>query len=473
MRKLGEGQSVVFCIPHEVEQKILELEAHGSGDDSSSIAGATSIGVLEVLLWSIHETIIDLQKSMPLWATQGQRFDRQEEIWKDSMTHEGIQMTKPQAGRFLEDEAQSLELRYRPHSHNSTSDGVSQVEGSERLRAIKDRCSEVGAPQVNEAALQEEQERELSPEVEEERQIERPPPAEPANHKIHCHLRNFVSAGIAIPKTSRAVMPAFMALADTSAADHVPVDMFPKDVLVTRDFVRTIQKSDTGRFLSDTYQRPVQWILSSQPRDWHKVIIISPFEANALLPLVRESTYATLHLYCARPNQEIRPLDHLDLFSVPSPPTNWSEPFPLRLMVQLNLFAGQLYLGSSAEYAELCKMLRLSNEEATDEVELEADGFIRSATSETALSVIGASTFSKSPVKFLDIFLSKIRKDCQSIGKTHLGKILGGALLKDEDFDQDDKKGNEIVLSIRPKNDPALKSEDADDQSCGDSGKEV
>lgn len=444
MRKLGHGQSIVFCVPTEVQHKIIELETHRTSARSHSTDTTPEIGVLEVLSWCIGETIIDLQRSIPLWAVQGKRFDRQDAFWKESITDGGIEMTSSQAHRFLEDEAQSLEHRYRPHPRESN--GSLQVQSSERLRSIQHRCSEVGAPQFEETALQEEQERELAPEVEEERQIEKPAPQGPEQHFIHPHLTTFVSSG-KLPAVSSAVMPAFKSLHDTSAADYIDVNTFPKDILVTMDFARTVKKSTAGRFLSDAYQRPVQWILSSQPTGWDTVIIISPFEANELLPNICKSRHVTLHLYSARPNQEFRPLDRLDLFSVPSLPTDWSSPFPLELRVHLNLFAGQLYLESSAEYEELCRMLRLSHEVASEGTEVGGDGFIHSSTSEVILRIIRASSFTKSPVKFLNTFLSKTRRDCQSIEKTHVGKILGGALLQAKDFDEKDEEGDKMDTS--------------------------
>lgn len=455
LRQLGKGQSVVFFIPTEVQDKIQELRTRLSPARSQTRVAA-DMDVLEVLEWSISETIVDLQKSMPLWAVQGERFDRQDTYWNKCTRDKGIEMTRPQAEQFLEDEAATLEYRYSPHPRESVSEESMQNGSSVRLRAIQERCSEVGAPQVDEASLQEEQERELSPEIEEERQIERPPPARPARHSVHPDISAFVSSG-RLPQGSSAVMAAFTALRDTSAADFLDVDLFPQDILVTTDFVRTVQRNTTGRFLSDAYQRPVQWILTSQPTNWDTVLVLSPYEANALLPTVRTSKHVTLHVYCARPTREIKPLDDLALFPTPSrppaaPATAWSGgPFPLRLRVQLNLFAGQLYVQAPDEYAALCRLLRLSRAAACDGVVLAPDGFILSAdvaaaapaaavhddedgAREEAVDVVRTSTFTRSPVKFLGMFLSRSRKDCQSIDKTHLGRILAGELLRDGDF---------------------------------------
>lgn len=51
MRKLGKGQSVVFCVPQEVQRKIREFEAQRVATTSRSRTSdiATEIGILEIL----------------------------------------------------------------------------------------------------------------------------------------------------------------------------------------------------------------------------------------------------------------------------------------------------------------------------------------------------------------------------------------------------------------------------------------
>lgn len=439
MRKLGKGQSVVFCVPQEIRSKIQELESSERTNTEDKSSPSISIGVPEVLRWAISETISDLRKSMPLWATQGQRFLRQQVYWDEAMAQGKTKMTPSEAEKFLEEEAQTLDQRYRPRLLGHTESARPGSGNIERLQAINARCVEVGSSKFDEATLQEEQERELSPEIEEERQIERPEPAEPETHQVHKDLKQFVVTGVLSPK-SRAVMPAFESLRQISATEHIDVGMFPRDVLVTADFARTVKKSTSGPFLSDSYQRQVQWILTSQPRDWDYLIIISPHEAQELLPEIERSKNVTLHLYSARPSQEIKPLDELDLYTIPPLPNKHRRtPIPLHLKVQLNIFAGQLYFKSSAEYVEACKILRLLWKEAMEGTKIGADGFIHSSNSQEISRIIDTSTFSESPVQFLKVFLSKTRRDCQSINKTHLGRMLDGDLLQYKDFDGDSK----------------------------------
>ena len=133
------------------------------------------------------------------------------------------------------------------------------------LRRIEDRCRQFHTLELNTAALREEQERELSPEIVQEREVQRPGPAKPAQHSIHVDVRAFVMHGI-IESGSNAFKPAFETLRQTSAASHIDVSQFPHDVLTTVDFASTIRSSGQASQL-DAYQRPVQWVLTSIGRE--------------------------------------------------------------------------------------------------------------------------------------------------------------------------------------------------------------
>lgn len=438
MRKLGKGQSLIFCVPPEIETKIQEAEAE---DQVVPLFNDRQrhqhISVLQVLKWAIGETHTDLWRSTSLWAAQGRRFDRQKALWREAGNGDATLMTALQAAKFLEDESPSLEQRYRPHF--GAAETKKDHAGNEREQQILQRCVEIGSLQFDQAALQEEQERELAPEIEEERQTERPPPAEAAEHSIHPDLEYFVSTGV-LPAASPAFVPAFQSLRETTAAKHLNVDDFPSDILVTRDFATTVVESTRTHLNSDAYQRPVHWVLTSQPSSWDFVVIISPYEAQELLPNIKRGCKTTLHVYSARPSLGIKPLDELILYTVPSTPKNQARnALPLRLAVQLNLFAGQLFFKSFEEYKELCNMLRICWKEAEEGDTVDADGFIGRASSRAGMLAIKGSSFRTSPVEFLRAFLSKSRKDCQSIGKTQLGRVLDGALLRSQEFELEQK----------------------------------
>jgi len=152
--------------------------------------------------------------------------------------------------------------------------------------------------------------------------------------------------------------------------------------------------------------------------------IISPFKAQELLELIGECWRVTLYIYAPRLNLGFRPLDALDLFSEGKPFDSLSV--PRHLIVQLNLFAGQLCMRSFKKYTEVCDFLGLAWRPAEEGIVVRPDGFI--------VLVHGKKGFRKSPVKFLKVLIAKIRRNCEGTEKTHVGKILQGGLLEDKDF---------------------------------------
>jgi hypothetical protein len=431
MRKLGEGQSVVFYVPEEIKNKILEREVK---------ADHVGIDVSDVISWAISETCIDIRRSMPLWAVQGQRFEDQSKLWTEARTDNGFIMSKAQAERFLEDEARGLEARYRPSSNTDVT-SIMRLGETKEKDAIIERCWEFDDLKFNSATLQEEQERELSPEIQQERQVQKIGYAKPADHGLHSDVLKFVSSGV-ILSDSKGYKPAFEALRETSAAKHLEVSQFPRSLLVTEDFARTIQKSGTSSLL-DSYQRSVQWVLTSVGATTNTttvkhMMVISPYEAQELLPEIKKSKIVALHLYSPRPNLSFRALDDLDLYTTPAQANR--RVIPRVLVVLLNLFAGQLYLGSYKEYVEVCQLLGLAWKVTEEGCIVAADGFIVQRGDGSP-----ESTFENSPVKFLRVLLTKIRRNCEGIEKTHMGKVLDGRLLLPSDFGEDDDTSDGLV----------------------------
>ncbi|KAK7229455.1 hypothetical protein V2G26_001625 [Clonostachys chloroleuca] len=422
MRKLGHGQSVVFYVPEEIETKVRALRTANS--DSSVDEPIT---VLDVLAWSISETWIDIRRSFPIWATQGKTFARQTDYWESMCQADGSKaINKELAEKFLEEEAQTLERRYglRPHG-SSFIDGLVQSQNP-MLREIFHRYSEFGNIDLDSSSLQEEQERELAPEVEEERQKERAKPAEPLLHKVHPDVLAFVRTGL-INRSGAAFQPSFELFEGTSAAAELRIAQWPSGLLITRDFAMTVKPEDSPEHSQlDDFLRSVQWILTSSVAGKIAMVVISPFEANELRSEIAKSRMVVRHLYAARQNQGIAPIDSLDLYTLPGSVPRYE--IPKRLIIELNLFAGQLYFRSFQEYTEVCNYLGLAWKAAEEGQEIAPDGFIQRATDDETCD------FTASPVKFLKAIVGRIRFNCEGVEKTHLGKILEGALLTEDDF---------------------------------------
>ncbi|KAI6642331.1 hypothetical protein MCOR08_000648 [Pyricularia oryzae] len=425
MRKLGKGQTVVFCIPPEIKVKILQ-KVHKDEDESIELA--------EVLHWAIIETWVDIQRSIPLWAVQGRRFGHQKYLWDQSQdgNQSAASMSPQQAVKFQEDEAQTIEDLYKP-GERQTKPCCADASSHEGASSIVKHCAQFGEVNFDSAVLQEKQERELAPEIEQERQIKRPRPAKPATHRFDPVVVDFAKTGV-LPAGSASFKPAFESLELLTAAKLIPkLSEFPQDVLVTRDFARTVVLEATAK--QDQYLRPVQWVLTSTGGDDRSgtvkhLVIVSPFEAQNLLDTVRSNAKTTLHLYAPRSTLGFESLEDLRLYPTPALPAEWSV--PRHLILQLNLFAGQLYISSFADYTALCDMLGLDWEGGGKEgLVVCADGFVDPALNP------GKSlkhSFEHSPVGFLKVYLTKVRRDCESIEKTHMGKILNAVILRPEDF---------------------------------------
>ncbi|KAK3305905.1 uncharacterized protein B0T15DRAFT_556437 [Chaetomium strumarium] len=468
MRKLGQGQSVTFCISSEMKKRIRKL---------ANVEESRKLTVSDVLVSAIAESWEDAYRSLPLWATQGIRHQYQEIVW--SRVDRTGELTVEDVEEYLENEAQTLKQRYDPLAEAS---GGNSQSVSARLRAalkldarheqvtrIRDKCVEFGLANLDAMGnLQEEQERELAPEAESERQIQRPPPQEPAVHRLHADVRAFALSGVFNPQ-SPAFLPAFQSLETTSAAAlfKLPLANFPSELLVTADFARTVSAEfDTrGSSYSDAYQRPVQWLLTqSSPaaRYGMHMVIVSPWEANELKGLLLSSSSSTsstvttttqasprpppssgaaavvgpvqLRAYLPRASLSYRSMEDLNIYTIPS---RQSPAPPRDLVRQLNLFSGQLYLRSYQAYVRLCRYLGLSyRPNAAWDTDLPADGFVGRAGGGEGYEECGFEE--ASPMAFLRVLFKRVRRDCVVDGqveRTHMGRVLAGEILRDADFE--------------------------------------
>ena len=150
-----------------------------------------------------------------------------------------------------------------------------------QLDAIRAKCREFELASFNNAALREEQERELSPENEQERQVERPLALTPYNHNVHQDVKRFVHQGI-LDRDSDAFQPAFALFGKTSAIECLEAETWPVHLLVTADFARTVHASENQHL--DSFLRSVHWVASGKNRNTIICVVLSPFEAHALLP---------------------------------------------------------------------------------------------------------------------------------------------------------------------------------------------
>ncbi len=407
MRKLGKGHSVMFFAPGEVDRRIRSLVPSGMASDGR-------IRVLDVLRWTMHETCEDIRHRLPYWAQQGLDHHKRFAAHKEYCTTGNSEVLR---NAWLQPESRTLEEMYL------VAPGASATITSPDITSIPlltERIEQLGVTKSVDVRMAEEQEREMNREVERERHIERPPKVQPAQHVIHADIREFVYTGkLPVPAVhiSSLLTPIYMASALDSTTEWSP------SPLATTDFITTIPDDSNGMALTE-YLRPVNWILSSESGKDSNVIVISPYEANALLPIIRKSERVRLHIYAPRVMLSMRSFSDLTFYSIPdSPEEPWSA--PAHVKAELNLFAGQLYFDRQEEYERVCVMLALSMAHPGAE-HCEVDGFVPPMyrTGES-------SPFAKSKISILKTLVSLRRKGV-GYHRTHLGQLLNATPLNEE-----------------------------------------
>ena len=233
---------------------------------------------------------------------------------------------------MLEAEAQTLQDRYGFEGGGSDEqvllNNVKDESLSKRetqLETIRAKCREFELTSFNNATLREEQERELSPENEQERQVERPLALTPYNHSLHRDVKRFVQQGV-LDRYSDAFQPAFEIFNNTSAIECLEVGPWPVHLLVTADFARTVCTSENQHL--DSFLRPVNWVVSRKNRNTVDYVVLSPYEAHELLPSIRQHNTVTLHIYSPRVSMSVRTLEDLSFCAIPAVSNCW--PHPLR-----------------------------------------------------------------------------------------------------------------------------------------------
>ena len=413
MRKLGQGHSVMFFAPLEVDRRIRYV----AGKGPSSV-----IGAMDILQWVIRETCDDIQQRAPHWAQQGMDHTSRYAVWtsfcRDEISSEEL------SDKWLQPEAKRLEDLYGPRDSSKSAFLTTP--------AIRQRCAELGVPSLRASSMDEEQEREIVHEAERERQVERPPRVPPAIHSIHPDVVAFVKTGIVSP-ISKALRPAFETLDATSAVFN-EAHVWSSFILATMDFEKTVKSSSKV----DDYLRPVMWVISGKRAHNEVFVILSPYEANHLLPEIRSSGKVHLHLYTPRITKFMKSCDDLALYSIPTVRAGWIPPSPL--MDQLNVFAGHLYLKDHETYIRLCRFLCVyaKDLQCQEGIEVGSDGFIAPKNRPRHLQTVHA--FQNSPLDSLKILMGLRRKGMR-FAPTHMGKLLDGRLLSEDDFDGCDDVG--------------------------------
>ena len=430
MRKLGTTHSVFFLASTEVRSHITAVTGTHANEITSE----------DVLAWSMTETMTQMRTYATLWANQGFSFADRQSAWEAYKAGSPIKLSEA----LREKESHTLNELYGSDRVGLV--GLDEAYDCRLKEEIRERCNGFGIHPTQDAKIQEEQEREVAQEKEEERQIERPPPAMPLRHHLSNHLKDFISTGV-IPIRSKYIIPALRSLSQTtleSFANQSGEGAFPH-IWVTEDFASTIKTTTSNNAASvirDDFLRSIQWVLSctKEPLLEPRLVLLSPFEANSLVDDVRNSRFVTLHVYSPQTSWNMCSFEDLRSFMIPH---RESAPgIPPQIINELNLFAGQLYFASKGAYEQTCKMLGLylKDPPATLNDARDATGFVREPRARDILG-LQCAQFSENPVAFLRT-LTGLRRKGQGFLPTHLGQVLHSRDVPDDAF-----KRREFTLS--------------------------
>jgi hypothetical protein len=425
MRKLGCGQSLVFLGSPDLERSVrICLQTEGKEQlDSES-----------VVRWSLQQTCRITETVRPLWVTQGIAHCRRRMACEALVTGEisiaEAVSEEARVTRFWRDiqepEALSLTMMYGLHN-----DAVDPFLGCDRddqiLRRLVQIWSDLDISVIRDSSMHEEQEREISHEVERERQIQRPPPAKPLPHSLHPDLIYYTKHGI-FPPAAGTFKRAFATMQDTSAGQFLDFDFSLSDVFVTEDFVNVVQ--DFVNFRRDDYLRPVHWVLSSTITK--EVLLISPYEADQLIIQLENQSVVRLHVYAPKITKTMVSFESLRFHTIPASLVE-SAP-PEASLYGLGLFAGSLYIQDFSRYERLCSLLGITTSVIDDNehISVSVDRFVdRESRNRLGWSI--DCPFDKCPLPFLKA-LTALRMKGQGYIQSHIGSLIGGKILTEDSF---------------------------------------
>lgn len=412
MRELTNGQSVAFFIPPEVRH---DMKKDGAGITST-----------DVVQWVLEQTCDQLEKLQPLWAWQGLQHFRCAQIWDDFRTR--ASSLEDIVARIQQPELKSLSQLYAPWGeHPQSIASLRELAPHDpTVRELLEKWEGVASTQTT---LYEEQERELTQEIQREPQIRRPPSVEAQSHIVNADIKHFAKHG-QFPRwiSSDDVDPAFKCLSQTSArAFELPTSIGPH-IYASLDFLSTIHRDDNT--VDDEFLKPVHWVLSSTTIQ--TLIIISQHEANYLIPSIRKSKKATLHMYAPRTAKDMCSFSKLDFLTVGQPRS------PLQVSPEairdLEIFSGSLYFDSFAEYQSVCQFFGFKTDKLLDipQDAITSEGFV-SKEARTQAQWPVHCPFTTSPLPFLKAWYS-IRTKGQGFSQSHIGSIVEARRLTEDRF---------------------------------------
>lgn len=422
MRNLGHGQSVMFVAPPEIDLQIRTAAAQQHGP-------ARQVDTLDVLRWAMLETCKDLQHNVSHWARQGIEYQQRAEAQQRYDAKKDVSTLK---SGWMTREARSLQEMYgvKPPAGTGKNSGFTQQAFNDPN--LQERLLILGIQELDDTNMDEEQEREVNHETEREQTVQRPSKGEPETHRLHYDVRKFIRTGT-VPPRSTGVVSLFRPLESFGGQSR---ETWSSNLYASTEFLRTLENTWSGA-LSD-YMRPVNWVVQALNG---VLVVLSPYEVNELLPLIRKSSVVQLHIYAPRVTHSMRSFSRLDFYSIPPRSMFPPSSVPLPIQLQFDLFAGQLYLSSHQEYVTLCAFLGLytpvTDQDKQINIQVESDGFVQRdhrLKIEQFHPDYAMCKLTTSPIPMLKEVIARRRKGMSYL-RTHLGHILHARSLGESDFE--------------------------------------
>lgn len=445
MRQLGKNHSVCFYASYEADvfiRRICELSAEDKITNENIIQFICNNSQQFEKANMVHWTAAALnyaQKSIGhiLFDTDPTAENAMQNLYDVCVDEEYVTLEKTYGDK---DESLLAVIAYAKFNR-LCADYRSNKQIKSFVRDMQDRVEEKlevhakGVMQFSHA-LDEEQEKELEQELEEQRFLQRPPAVEAATHKIDKRLGDLILNGVTdniidILKSQRSIFSIAMSLMHTQLFRTYKKNnqnAWPKHLFVTKDFKTVIESSSQAM---DEFLRPIFWIVRIKNARGNDILLLmSTYECNMLLPVIRKSKNAVLFMYRPRlskshdsllhdPKLQITAMDVVDEISVHDE-------------IAIGMYAGIMYFQSEDEQNAYCGFLGLIPRPRSQELEIafnkgtiQAKGFVPSGNrhySEAISSCVGQCMFEENPV---DLAIKLIEAHHQNLLKeSHVASIL-------------------------------------------------
>ncbi|KAJ4350053.1 uncharacterized protein N0V89_008674 [Didymosphaeria variabile] len=405
LRLLGQTQAVTFFSPPEVHQSIIDLKNKRECD---------YIGSYDVVSWLLKQSCQGIEQLEPLYYNQGITHIQHEQA---KIKNLGFLSNIHQRSEYLSiistKESQTLKQMYEPKPLKRNGARIQSHRGSlgtftiELERRKKD-FQDSGIATHSSALEEVEQEREVEHEVENVREPEKPFHFTALKiPRLHEDIQEFARSGKIIT-SSEAYQPMLSALQHTASGRKYGAFTHGRSsgLFVSKQYSRTVKMVEPN----DNFIRPCQWIFWSHATN--KALIISPEEADALLPSLRQRCHsggpsrAHLVVYSAPVTRRMLHFNNLNYHVTPPLPPN--AKVPQWLKIELGIFAGRLYF-EWPEYKDLISYLGVKTDIGEDD----------------CLGEFSQNTFVQKPLTFLHDWLAALRKG-QDFEHTPMGFITTG-----------------------------------------------